>query len=117
MLEVRLLMKTNKLIALIALLIVLLSLSLSTASAQEELPVVHAIMFYSPYCPHCEKVINQDLPPLFDQYGDQLVVVGIDVTNDAGSELFYKTLEFIDFPVAGCNTTNDQYQRNTQGAP
>ena len=83
MLEVRLLMKTNKLIALIALLIVLLSLSLSTASAQEELPVVHAIMFYSPYCPHCEKVINQDLPPLFDQYGDQLVVVGIDVSNDA----------------------------------
>ncbi|NIM93613.1 MAG: hypothetical protein GTO18_07865 [Anaerolineales bacterium] len=31
--------------------------------------VVRVILFYSPACPHCHQVIEEDLPPLIDQYG------------------------------------------------
>jgi len=45
----------------------------STTSAQAQTtPVVHAVLFYSPTCPHCHLVINDTLLPLLEKYGDQL---------------------------------------------
>ena len=46
----------------------------SPVQAQEDpdQPVIRAILFYSPTCSHCENVIQNELPPLIDQYGDQL---------------------------------------------
>ena len=32
-------------------------------------PVVHAVLFFSPTCPHCEYVINEVLPGLFEANG------------------------------------------------
>ncbi len=32
-------------------------------------PVVRAILFYSPSCGHCHKVIREDFPPLYEAYG------------------------------------------------
>ncbi len=32
---------------------------------------VRAVLFFSPTCPHCEQVINQDLPIFFGMYGGQ----------------------------------------------
>jgi uncharacterized membrane protein len=32
-------------------------------------PIVHAVLFYSPTCPHCHKVITEDLPRIFAQFG------------------------------------------------
>ena len=35
----------------------------------------------APYrCPHCEYVISQTVPPLIQQYGDQLQIIGINVS-------------------------------------
>ena len=31
--------------------------------------VVHAVLFYSPTCPHCHKVIMEDLPGIFERFG------------------------------------------------
>lgn len=51
-------------------------------------PVVQAVLFYSPTCPHCHEVINNVLPPLAAQYGDQLEIIGIDVSQDWGQALY-----------------------------
>lgn len=69
--------------------------SVHPAGAQTPTPgaVVHAVLFYSPTCPHCAYVINEVLPPLFDFYGDQLQMIGIDVTQPDGQALFLTTLE------------------------
>jgi uncharacterized membrane protein len=37
--------------------------------AQAQEPAVRAVLFYSPTCPHCEKVITEALPALFDVFG------------------------------------------------
>ncbi|MCA9868914.1 MAG: vitamin K epoxide reductase, partial [Anaerolineae bacterium] len=49
---------------------------------------VKAVLFYSPTCPHCHTVINDTLLPLMDQYGDRLVVIGIDITQPGGQTLY-----------------------------
>ena len=41
---------------------------------------VHVMLFFSPSCSHCEHVRNTVLPPLYERYGDQLVVREFDVS-------------------------------------
>ncbi|MFV9671796.1 MAG: vitamin K epoxide reductase family protein [Acidimicrobiia bacterium] len=38
-------------------------------------PVVQSVMFFSPTCGHCELVINEHLPVIFEQYGGEPVVL------------------------------------------
>lgn len=61
-------------------------------------PAVQAILFYSPTCPHCHIVINDLLVPMQEQYGDQLQILGVDVTTPGGSLLFVETLNFFGLP-------------------
>jgi len=79
------------LIALMAL--GLLGLSAHLAVAQEEPPVVHAVLFYSPTCGHCKYVITEVLPPLYDKYGQQLQILGFDVTEPGGDAMFTAALK------------------------
>jgi uncharacterized membrane protein/thiol-disulfide isomerase/thioredoxin len=57
-------------------------------SAQSQNAIVRVVLFYSPTCPHCEKVIQQDLPPLVQKYGGQLDIKYIDVTQAEGLAVF-----------------------------
>jgi uncharacterized membrane protein len=68
-------------------LVILIALLLPSA-ALAQAPVVNAVLFYSPTCAHCKTVIQEVLPPLFENYGDQLSIVGIDVSVPEGSVLF-----------------------------
>ena len=52
------------------LVILVLFVLVPLATAQN--PVVRAILFYSPSCPHCHKVMTEDLPFLIDKYNSQL---------------------------------------------
>lgn len=61
-------------------------------------PVVHAIIFYSPTCGHCHQVLTVDLPPLLEKYGDQLQIVGINVTIEAGQQLYQAAIERFQIP-------------------
>lgn len=57
-------------------LILLLTFALllfSAAPANAQSPVVRAVLFYSPFCGHCHKVINEDIPPLSQQYNQEVV--------------------------------------------
>ena len=57
-------------------------------------PVVHAVLFHSPTCPHCHEVINQVLPPLRERYAERLVIVGVDVTTPNGGYLYEAAVEY-----------------------
>lgn len=63
------------------------------ARAQTPVPVVQAVLFYSPFCGHCEYVITEVLPSIFEQYGEQLQLFMVDVTQPAGTDLFLAAVE------------------------
>ncbi len=57
-------------------------------AAKASEPVVHAVIFYSPTCGHCHKVLTEVLPPLAEKYGNQLQIIAINVTLEQGQALF-----------------------------
>jgi uncharacterized membrane protein/thiol-disulfide isomerase/thioredoxin len=59
---------------------------------------VRAVLFYSPTCPHCHLVIQETLLPLLEDYGGQLEIVGIDVTQAAGQALYQAAIERFAIP-------------------
>lgn len=63
-------------------------LCLTGAVQAQTLPVVRAVLFYSPTCVHCHTVMTEVLPPLREQYGEQLQVYEIDASREPGSTLF-----------------------------
>lgn len=50
--------------------------------------VVFAVFFYSASCVHCQTVITETLPPLREEYGDQLELIYVDVSGTNGARLF-----------------------------
>jgi thiol-disulfide isomerase/thioredoxin len=80
------------------LLLVALVLWSVGKSAYANSPVVRAVLFYSPSCGHCHKVITEDLPRLFEEYGDRLQIVGVDVSNAEGSALYGAAAEKFGIP-------------------
>jgi len=77
-----------------------LALLAASAPLSAQAPVVRAVLFYSPACPHCHKVINQDLPPLVQRYGDSLMIVGVDVTTSDGGRLIQDAAARYGVPLA-----------------
>lgn len=71
---------------------------LFVAPVAAEGPVVHAVMFYSPSCGHCEYVIENVLPPLLRQYKEQFEIVGVNVTETDGQELYQTAIEAFAIP-------------------
>ncbi len=62
-------------------------------------PVVRAVLFYSPTCPHCHTVINETLLPMMEQYGERLQVIGIDITQPGGAALYEASTEQFNVPA------------------
>jgi uncharacterized membrane protein len=44
-------------------------------SADAQSPVVRAVLFFSPTCPHCHTVMNEDLPRIFEEFSGLINVV------------------------------------------
>lgn len=87
-------MTHKRVLTIIFISISILSISTTAfSSMSEDKPVVHGVLFYSTTCPHCETVINQVLPPLVAQYGSQLVIHGIDIGGQQGSDLYDTAVE------------------------
>ena len=55
--------------------------------------VVRAVLFYSPTCPHCQKVMTQDLPPLMKKYGNQLQIMAVSVAAPAGQSFYQAAVQ------------------------
>ena len=67
-------------------------------SQEPDTAVVQAILFYSPTCPHCHDVIENHLPSIKEQFGGQLQLVGIDTSNQAGSQLYQDAVDAFSIP-------------------
>jgi uncharacterized membrane protein len=75
------------------------ALVVGAGPAQAKDPVVRAVLFYSPTCPHCHQVITEDLPPLIERYGDRLEIVGIDTTDPQGDALYLAAVDLFSIPA------------------
>ena len=82
--------------ATVIVLLVVLLFGSQIAFAQA--PVVHAVLFFSPACEHCHKVIEEVLPPLAEQYSQQLDIAGIDVQNTIGQNLYQAAVAQFQIP-------------------
>jgi len=56
--------------------------------AAADAAVVRAVMFYSPSCGHCHYIVSEVLPPLLEKYGDQFMIVGVNVAEEGGQALY-----------------------------
>lgn len=83
-------------IAIPLLLIFWVATPISAVFAQT--PVVHAVLFFSPSCTHCHEVMEKHLPPLVDKYPGQLDIVGINIEEPVGSDLYQTMLTVYDVP-------------------
>jgi uncharacterized membrane protein len=80
---------SRRLIILLTLIVLLLPAGRVLAQA----PIVRAVLFYSPTCPHCHEVMTEHLPPLTDRYGEQLQIAAVDVSVAGGNMLYESALE------------------------
>ncbi len=62
-------------------------------------PVARAVLFFSPSCSHCHKVMTEDLPPLQAQYDDQLRILQVDVTQQEGQTLYRNAIQAFNIPA------------------
>jgi uncharacterized membrane protein len=63
-------------------------------------PVVRAVLFYSPTCPHCIEVMEVHLPPLLERYGDRLQIASINTTTPPGAALYRSMVAALAVPPA-----------------
>ena len=93
-------MKQFRIIIPILLLVSLLIAPITAAGAQTS-SVVRAVLFYSPTCGHCQYVINETILPLMEKYGDQLQIIGLDVTQSYEQTLYLSALQKFDLEQGG----------------
>lgn len=86
------------LFTLYCLIIVSVTVLPEAIPAQAQESVIHSILFYSPNCGHCHKVITEDLPPLINKYQENLIIVGIDVSNPQGQQLYQLACDHFNIP-------------------
>ncbi len=82
----------------VAVLLVLFGCTALPGNGYAQNAVVQAVLFYSPTCGHCHQVITEDLPPLFEKYGEQLNIIGIDVSTEGGQQLYRSAVEQFQIP-------------------
>ncbi|MEA1976977.1 MAG: vitamin K epoxide reductase family protein [Chloroflexota bacterium] len=113
----------NRLIRILIILAILVPIT--TPASADDGPVVQAVLFYSPSCGHCHKVIQEDLPLLYEKHnsqeewfvvgeppgeetselppivglmGDTLQILYINAATPLGSELFGNALLAFEVP-------------------
>lgn len=83
---------------LFLMLCLLMAIAPAAAAQEADAPVVRAVLFYSPTCPHCHTVINETLLPMMEQYGDKLVVIGVNITEPGGQALYTASTQQFQVP-------------------
>lgn len=83
---------------LMLLFVLALLAGCSSGATTPAKPVVRAVLFYSETCPHCHFVMEQVLPPLQKQYGDQLEIKMLAVSEQANYELWLKAMDAYKVP-------------------
>ena len=92
--------KISRLFMAVLLSMLVISFTFIPAQAQDTgtQPAVRALLFYSPTCPHCEKVIQEILPPILQEYGQHLKIVAINTSLPEGQDLYQAAVAFYQIP-------------------
>lgn len=69
-----------------------------TESTPSGTGVVRALFFWSPTCSHCHVVREEVLPPLQEQYGNQLDLVGFDISDPQARALWEVAIATLQIP-------------------
>jgi uncharacterized membrane protein len=73
--------------AAVALLLIGTLVPAHALAQGDEEPVVYGVLLYSPQCPHCHDLIQNDWPGIQAEFGDQLRVLFINVLSEGGNAL------------------------------
>ncbi len=106
---------------LCSLLVFVLAFVVLVPPVAAQASVIRSILFYLPTCPHCHKVINEDLPVILNYFntqiewfylpteeplesdqvppvvmarGDRLQILYVDASTPTGGELYWATIEY-----------------------
>lgn len=74
------------------------AVSPTVSLSAEDRPTVRLIMFWQNGCPHCHEVLENVLPPLQAQYGDQLEILLIEIYGMEDVNRLFEVAEFYDIP-------------------
>ena len=69
-----------------------------TSASFQEIPIVHAVLFWMNGCPHCHDILDNVLPPLQAQYDDQLRVTLVEVVTSEDINHLYEVAARHDIP-------------------
>jgi cytochrome c biogenesis protein CcdA/thiol-disulfide isomerase/thioredoxin len=72
----------RKLAFVAGIVVILASFPMTIAHAQEEKPTVRGYLFYSQECSACRQVRSQVMPKLYQQFGQQLQIMAIEISAD-----------------------------------
>lgn len=68
------------------------------ALAQDDQPVVYGVLLYSPQCPHCHDFIQDEWPLMHEEFGDQFVLLFVNVLDENGRNLAMSAYEAYGIP-------------------
>lgn len=68
----------KKLLSTLFLFVLIFGNATPAAAQEVEIPVIRGVLFHSPTCSHCRTVITEVLPPLVQQYDEQLLIHHVD---------------------------------------
>jgi uncharacterized membrane protein len=85
-------------VASLSLFSLILVLFFASSPVHAQSPIICAVLYYSPTCPHCHKVMTEDLPSIIEKYGDQINIFAINIQTGEGNQLFVKAIEYFEFP-------------------
>ncbi|MHB1296144.1 MAG: hypothetical protein ACYC4R_14255 [Anaerolineae bacterium] len=60
--------------------------------------IVRMLLFWSPTCPHCHTVREEVLPPLQEQYSDQLEIIPFDISEPEARAFWEVTISTLQIP-------------------
>lgn len=83
---------------ILALILLIVGFISFTPLTMAQTPVVRAVLFYSPSCPHCKEVIEELLPELDKKYGSQLQIFGVNTYTEQGAALYGTYVEAYQVP-------------------
>lgn len=83
---------------IVLLLVAWLMAPLTTVARSPDEPVVQVVLFYSPTCPACHKVIEELLTPMVGEYGDRLQIMAINTSQSAGLEIYNAAVQRYQIP-------------------
>jgi uncharacterized membrane protein len=83
----------------VSIVFILAAILLQAAPLQAQEPVVRVVYFFTPTCPNCTVVSREHLPPLREQYGEQLQILEIDSSLPDGNALFQDAVERFNIPA------------------